>query len=48
MAARIRSTTILAVRRGDRVVLAGDGQVSSGNTVRTGGARKVRRMSEGK
>lgn len=48
MAARIRSTTILAVRRGDRVVLAGDGQVSIGNTVMKGGARKVRRMSEGK
>jgi ATP-dependent HslUV protease subunit HslV len=48
MAARIRSTTILAVRRNGVVVVAGDGQVSLGNTVMKGGARKVRRMSEGK
>lgn len=43
-----RSTTILAVRRGDRVVLIGDGQVSLGNTVMKGGARKVRTMLDGK
>lgn len=42
-----RSTTILAVRRGKRAVIAGDGQVSLGNTVVKGGARKVRRMAEG-
>jgi ATP-dependent HslUV protease subunit HslV len=45
---RIRSTTILAVRRRGDVVLAGDGQVSLGNTVVKGGARKVRNMGEGK
>lgn len=37
-------TTILSVRRGDSVVLAGDGQVSLGNTVMKGNARKVRRL----
>jgi len=45
---RIRSTTILSVRRGGHVVVAGDGQVSLGNTVMKGGARKVRRMGDGK
>ncbi|WP_371060865.1 ATP-dependent protease subunit HslV [Rhodosalinus sp. 5P4] len=40
-------TTILAVRRGDRVVVAGDGQVSLGDTVIKGSARKVRRLSPG-
>lgn len=40
-------TTILAVRRGGRVVVAGDGQVSLGNTVIKGSARKVRRLSPG-
>jgi ATP-dependent HslUV protease, peptidase subunit HslV len=45
---RIRSTTILAVRRGDRVVIAGDGQVSLGNTIIKHTARKVRRMADGK
>ena len=43
-----RSTTILAVRRGGQVVVIGDGQVSLGNTVMKGGARKVRTMQEGK
>jgi len=43
-----RSTTILAVRRGTHVVLIGDGQVSLGNTVMKGGARKVRTMLDGK
>jgi ATP-dependent HslUV protease subunit HslV len=42
------STTILAVRRGDTVVLGGDGQVTLGNTVMKGNARKVRRLSNGK
>jgi ATP-dependent HslUV protease, peptidase subunit HslV len=45
---RIRSTTILAVRRDDRVVIAGDGQVSLGNTIVKHSARKVRRMADGK
>src|SRR5271156_5988983 len=42
------STTILAVRRNDIVVLGGDGQVTLGNTVMKGNARKVRRLSNGK
>jgi ATP-dependent HslUV protease, peptidase subunit HslV len=40
-------TTILAVRRGGAVVVAGDGQVSLGPTVIKGTARKVRRLSPG-
>ncbi|WP_312524624.1 ATP-dependent protease subunit HslV [Paracoccus sp. (in: a-proteobacteria)] len=40
-------TTILAVRRNGRVVVAGDGQVSVGPTVMKGTARKVRRLSPG-
>ncbi|MFI5291121.1 MAG: HslU--HslV peptidase proteolytic subunit, partial [Polyangia bacterium] len=44
---RIRSTTILAVRRGGKVVIGGDGQVTLGNTVMKGNARKVRRMHDG-
>ena len=39
-----RGTTILSVRRGDIVVLGGDGQVSFGNTVMKGNARKIRRL----
>lgn len=39
---RVRSTTILCVRRGNRVVMAGDGQVSLGDTVVKHSARKVR------
>ena len=43
-----RGTTILAVRKGGDVVIAGDGQVSFGNTVMKSNARKVRRLgSEG-
>jgi len=41
---RVRSTTILAVRHKGRVVVAGDGQVSFGETVMKHTARKVRRM----
>jgi ATP-dependent HslUV protease subunit HslV len=40
-------TTILAVRRGGEVVVAGDGQVSLGQTVIKGSARKVRRIGAG-
>ncbi|MFV0293593.1 MAG: ATP-dependent protease subunit HslV [Paracoccus sp. (in: a-proteobacteria)] len=40
-------TTILAVKRGGKVVVAGDGQVSVGQTVMKGTARKVRRLSPG-
>lgn len=39
-----RGTTILSVRRGNSVVIGGDGQVSLGNTVMKGNARKVRRL----
>ena len=42
-----RGTTILSVRRGDQVVIGGDGQVTMGNTVMKGNARKVRRLYEG-
>jgi len=41
---RIRSTTILSVRHQGQVVIAGDGQVSLGNTVIKHNARKVRRL----
>ena len=37
-------TTIVSVRRNNEVVIAGDGQVSLGNTVMKGNARKVRRL----
>lgn len=40
-------TTILSVRKGDRVVIAGDGQVSLGQTVIKGNARKVRPLGTG-
>ena len=39
-----RGTTILSVRRGNSVVIGGDGQVSHGNTVMKGNAKKVRRL----
>ena len=39
-----RGTTIVSVRRGDNVVIGGDGQVSLGNTIMKGNARKVRRL----
>ena len=42
----LHGTTILAVRKGGRVVIAGDGQVSLGNTVLKGSARKVRRVGK--
>lgn len=40
-------TTIIAVRKGGQVVVAGDGQVSLGQTVIKGSARKVRRLAPG-
>ncbi|MGB5266013.1 MAG: ATP-dependent protease subunit HslV [Polyangiales bacterium] len=43
-----RSTTIVAVRRNGQAAMAGDGQVSLGQTVMKGQARKVRRIAEGK
>ncbi len=41
---QFRGTTILSVRRNGKVVIGGDGQVSFGNTVMKGNARKVRRL----
>ena len=41
-------TTIVSVRRNNQVVIAGDGQVSQGNTVMKGNARKVRRLYHNK
>jgi ATP-dependent HslUV protease subunit HslV len=41
-------TTIIGVKRGDKTVIAGDGQVSMGNTVMKPNARKVRRIGNGK
>jgi ATP-dependent HslUV protease subunit HslV len=41
-------TTIVSVRRDNKVVIGGDGQVSLGNTVMKGNARKVRRLYHGK
>ena len=41
---QFRGTTIVAARRNGRVAIAGDGQVSFGNTVLKGNARKVRRL----
>lgn len=45
---KIRSTTVIAVRRDGKVAMAGDGQVTAGNTVMKNNARKVRRMYDGK
>jgi ATP-dependent HslUV protease subunit HslV len=44
---RMHATTILMVRRGGRVVIGGDGQVSLGQTIVKGNARKVRRLAKG-
>ena len=41
-------TTILLVRKGNDVVLAGDGQVSVGNTIMKSNAKKLRRLSQGR
>ncbi|RMG43496.1 MAG: ATP-dependent protease subunit HslV [Acidobacteria bacterium] len=43
----IRSTTVLAVRRGGRVAMAGDGQVTLESTIVKSGARKIRRLGGG-
>lgn len=45
---KIRSTTVLAVKKDGKVAMAGDGQVTMGNTVMKGNARKVRRIYDGK
>ncbi|MBV6658565.1 MAG: ATP-dependent protease subunit HslV [Devosiaceae bacterium] len=44
---QMHATTIVTVRKGDQVVVAGDGQVSLGQTVIKGNARKVRRLGGG-
>ncbi len=46
--ARIRSTTVLLVTRNGQTSMAGDGQVTLGETVLKSNARKVRRISNGK
>ena len=43
----MHATTIVTVRKGDKVVIAGDGQVSLGPTIMKGNARKVRRIGDG-
>ena len=45
---KIRSTTILAVRRNGQVAMAGDGQCTLGETVCKGNSRKVRKIYNGK
>ena len=45
---KIRSTTVLAVRRDGHVVMGGDGQVTMGNTVVKASARKIRRLGDGR
>jgi len=45
---QFHGTTIIALRRGGKVVMAGDGQVSFGNTVMKRGAKKVRVIHDGK
>src|ERR1700746_172861 len=45
---RIRSTTVICVRRGDSVVMAADGQVSVGATVMKASAKKIRRLYQDK
>ncbi|MBC7513200.1 MAG: ATP-dependent protease subunit HslV [Herminiimonas sp.] len=45
---QFHGTTILSVRRGNQVALGGDGQVTLGNIVMKGSARKVRRLFQGK
>src|SRR5580658_10397682 len=47
-ARRIRSTTVLCVRRDDKVVIAGDGQVTLGESVIKHGAKKIRRLYQDK
>lgn len=45
---KFKSTTILAVRRNGKVAVAGDGQVTMGQTIMKNNARKVRRLMDGK
>lgn len=48
MLEQYRGTTICSLRRGNQVVIGGDGQVSMGNVVMKGNARKVRRLYQNK
>ena len=48
MMRKFRSTTVIAVRRDGKVAMAGDGQVTHGETVMKNNARKVRRLLDGK
>jgi len=45
---QFRGTTIVSIRRNGNVAIAGDGQVSMGNTIMKGNARKVRRLADGR
>jgi len=45
---QFRGTTIVSVRRNGKVAIAGDGQVSMGNTIMKGNARKVRTLANGR
>jgi ATP-dependent HslUV protease subunit HslV len=47
MSDTFHATTIVSVRRGERVVIGGDGQVTLGNTIMKANARKVRRLGKG-
>jgi len=48
MEEKIKSTTVIAVRKDGKVAMAGDGQVTMGSTVMKNNARKVRRLNDGK
>jgi ATP-dependent HslUV protease, peptidase subunit HslV len=45
---KFHGTTVIAVRKGDKVAMAGDGQVTMGNTVMKSNAKKIRRIYDGK
>lgn len=45
---RIRSTTVIAVRRNGKIAMAGDGQVTMGASVMKGNAKKIRKIYDGK
>jgi ATP-dependent HslUV protease subunit HslV len=48
MSEKIRSTTVIAVKKDGSIAMAGDGQVTMGNAVMKGNAKKVRRIYDGK
>jgi ATP-dependent HslUV protease subunit HslV len=47
MSEKIRSTTVIAVKKDGSIAMAGDGQVTMGNAVMKGNAKKVRRIYDG-